>query len=102
MSCLTGRLEVTFNQWARPFVNSGWLEEGGLFGRARDFMGDGGHFWQGDEGKYGVGERSGGVGSNIGGSGVFWVGLQRVRGADDQPSLSRSFYRDGLFGEIWG
>ncbi len=49
-----------------------------------------------DEGKYGVGEMSGGVGSNIVGSWVFWVG------ADDQPSLSRSFYRDGLFGEIWG
>ncbi len=54
---------------------------------------DGGHFWQGDEGYYGVVERSGGAGSNH--VGVFWVGLRRVRGADDKPSLSRTLYTDG-------
>ncbi len=32
---------------------------------------DGGHFWQGDEGHYRVGERGGGVGCNSGVAGVF-------------------------------
>ncbi len=70
------------NEWASPQVGEWNLD---------DYETLDGYYW--------VEEIGGGVGSSSGGVGVFDVGLRRVPGADDQPSTSRSFYRNGWF---WG
>ncbi len=92
---------MTSDQWACLSADSDRLGEGGLFGRAGALFTvvSAGKGAISGKGHYRVGERGEGVGCNSGGAGVFWVGLGRVRGADDQPSLSRSFYRDRWF---WG
>ncbi len=78
-------------------MDSGWLGEGGLFGRAGALFtvasaGKGAIYGKGMRDIIRLGKKGGDVGCNSGGGeGVFSVGLWRVRGADDQPSLSRFF-----------